>query len=355
MATYELCEWVTRPFSRDYSIIVAGDFSNLQPISHDTKDLLCFDANANTVVIFATVRDGALNDGTIVQNGPWRVSSKIISDHDLEIIADHYWSHGVTGPFNWTHIVAGPFGRSGFESQVLFYDAHTGVGSFFDVQPSGGLELIRTTTGWRTSWTHITAFHTGYHYDREDDIFKRLLFYDAVAGVGELYDVEHGRINLIASYTGWRSSWHTIIPVGRGDGFDDLLFYDKGAGTGQFNRIDIEGQISELQTYTSWRQSWRQIRAGDFGFGGGGGLLFHEEGSGFTEIYGTDGSGGMHRLDYLFDAEWQARAANFDTILPGNFVGERGHPSDLCGYDPSTGVISYFRNVSEKPKRKAAW
>ena len=278
--------------------LVAGNFADPQQASQGATDLLCFDTNTNAGAIFATVREGKLDDGTVVQNGPRQVGGTIIADH------------------RWTHVVHGPFGKSG--AQVLFYDAHAGIGAFYGIQRNGNLRLIKTHTGWRTSWTQIIS---GKFSDNEG---KQLLFYDAAAGTGEFYFVDDsGTHRRIRTRTGWRSSWHTILAANFSDSkFDDLLFYDKGAGVAEFYRADGHGGTSMFSSHASWRTSWRQIRAGAFEFGGRfSGLLFHEDDSGHTEIYSTNGKGRIAQLNVSLGSVWLARAANFQTIRPATFIG----------------------------------
>lgn len=285
--------------------------------------MLCFDTNTNTGAIFATVHAGKLDDGTVVQDGPRQVGGIITADH------------------RWTHVVHGPFGKSG--AQVLFYDAHAGVGAFYGIQKNGNLQLIKTHTGWRTSWTQIIS---GKFSDNDG---QQLLFYDAAAGTGEFYFVDDsGTHRLIRTDPGWRSSWHTILAANFSDSkFDDLLFYDKGAGVGEFYRTDGHGGLNMFSSHTDWRTSWRQVRAGAFEFGGRfSGLLFHEDGGGPTEIYSTNGKGSLVQLNVSLGSVWLARAANFQAILPATFIGNTfGGLDDICAYDPSAGVISYFRDA----------
>lgn len=344
MTAYQLQEWATRPFPRTYSKIVGANLVDPQQASQGAVDLLGFDTDANLGRIYASVREGRLDDGTIVQGGPHQIGDPIIGDSD------------------WTHIVGGPLGRG--RAKVLFYSASEGVGAFFGVQKNGNLELIKRHAGWRTSWTHILAGNfikdprvaiDGGPITRPGvitvpgPILNELLFYDAAAGEGEFYSVgEDGSITLIKTLSGWRGSWHTILKGNFSDGdFDDLLFYDKSVGHGEFYRNNGKGGIEQLSLYTNWRTSWDQVRAGAFELNGRySGLIFHEEGSGYSEIYKTDGHGKVAQLDVDFGAAWLARRANFQTVLADTFIGNGvGLLDDICAYDPSTGAISMFRYV----------
>ena len=76
------------------------------------------------------------------------------------------------------------------------------------------------------------------------------------------------------------------------------------------------------------------------------GTCFHEEASGYSEIYKTDGHGKIPQLDVDFGAACLARRANFQTVLADTFIGNGvGLLDDVCAYDPSAGAISLFRYV----------
>lgn len=346
MTAYQLQEWATRPFPRTYSKMVGANLVDPQQASQGATDLLCFDTDANQGRIYASVHDGHLDDGTVVQGGPHPMGGgPIIGDSD------------------WTHIVAGPLGKG--KAKLLFYSASEGVGAFYGVQKNGNPQLIKRHTGWRTSWTHILAgnfikdprkvvsggppWHPTGVTTAPGPVLNELLFYDAAAGQAEFYSVgEDGSIKLIKTLSGWRGSWHTILKGNFSDSdFDDLLFYDKSAGHGEFYRNNGKGDIEQLSLHTNWRTSWDQVRAGAFELNGRySGLIFHEEGSGHSEVYKTDGHGQIAQLNVNFGPVWLARGAHFQTILAGTFIGNgAGLLDDICAYDPSAGAISLFRYV----------
>ncbi len=92
MVTYTLHEWVTRPFPKTWTHIVAGHFADPQLATQAATDLFCFDADARVGGVFANVREGHLDDGTVVPRGPRRVGGLFR--------ADRRWTHVVHGPFN---------------------------------------------------------------------------------------------------------------------------------------------------------------------------------------------------------------------------------------------------------------
>lgn len=319
MVTYTLTEWASRPFSRIWTNVVGGNFADPQLASRGATDLLAYDRNAGSGAIFATVKTGQLDNGTPVQNGPVQVGGALSFDH------------------RWNQIVVGPFGKSG--AQLLFYDATTGVGEFFGLDASGHLHLITRATGWRTSWTQIISGK----FSNDDGL--QLLFYDAAAGTGEFYAVDaNASLHLLRTDTGWRSSWYSIQAGNFSSSkYDDLLFYDKAGSTGEFYATDGHGGISLLKSYTDWRNTWHGVRAGAFALGSAyEGLLFYEDNTGYTEFYGTDGHGGISRLDVSLGALWASQAAHWQKVLAGNFIGSTGL-SDLVGYDATDGAVSYFQ------------
>lgn len=79
MTKYKLNEWVTRPFSRHWTNIVGGNFADPQLASEGANDLLCYDRNAGSGAIFATVKSGYLDDGAPVGNGPVQVGGALTS------------------------------------------------------------------------------------------------------------------------------------------------------------------------------------------------------------------------------------------------------------------------------------
>ncbi|MGH9581965.1 MAG: hypothetical protein ACRD4O_03390 [Bryobacteraceae bacterium] len=329
MITYTLTEWATRPFSRTWTNIVDGDFADPQLASQGAYDLLCYDRNAGSGAIFATVSNGNLNNGAPVQNGPVQVGGALTFDH------------------RWSQIVAGPFGKSG--AQLLFYDASTGTGEFFGLDASGNLHLINRNTGWLTSWTQIIAGK----FTSDDGL--QLLFYDAEAGIGDFWSVDNNAsVHRVRTNTGWRNSWYSIIRGKFSDNkFDDLLFYDKSAGTGEFWHPDGSGGVELFSSQTDWRASWHGVKAGAFALGSKyDGLLFYEDGTGYTEFYATDGKGGISRLSVDLGALWPSKAAHWRNVFAGNFIGTAlGGLSDLVAYDPDPVIVNAPPTLKKEERR----
>src|SRR6266702_681445 len=120
---------------------------------------------------------------------------------------------------------------------LLFYDRVNGVGAFYSVDANGNMSLIREDDGWRKTWWQIvpTGFYTPEHPSPSEQLHLSLLFYDDVAGEGELYTLDaQGNMGLLKTNTGWRHNWTFIIPGEWVPPQTGLLFYDATAGEGAF-------------------------------------------------------------------------------------------------------------------------
>lgn len=312
MSKFQLNTWVTREFPKTWSHVIKGSFVDPQSSSQGATDLLCYDQNSGIGAFFATVKNGRLNDGTLVIDGPHQVGANF------------------TFSRRWTHIVYGFFPR-----QLLFYDATSGVGEFYEIDERGNLILKKQHSGWRTSWTLILAGRFGK---------ANLLFYDAASGTGEFYSVDNsGNIHLIRAINNWRTSWHSIVTGNFSNSqYDDLLFYDKGAGTGEFYKVNGNGGITLFSKHDNWRNTWQQVVSGQFLQNATyDGLLFYEEGSGYTELFSTDGHGSISQIDVNLGNQW---SLPWQVILAGNFTPNFGiiSNSSLCSYDSRDGAIRYL-------------
>lgn len=220
-----------------WSHIVAGQFGAAS-VDRSEDDLLFYDAVSGTREI-CRVRE-VLSFGQVQ-----------IELHLLQ--AQENWRAG------WTHIVPGNFGGGG-STDLLFYDAATGVGEFYTVG-GGQLTLMRQNTDWRRGWTQIIPGNFG------GSGLTDLLFYDAASGTGEFYTTNQGNMRLLHQYTDWRTSWTRIVP---GDfdvsgsfhdayaGKTSLMFYDAAAGTGEFYAVE-QGHIRLFKRYDNWRTDWTNV------------------------------------------------------------------------------------------------
>jgi len=174
--------------------------------------------------------------------------------------------------------------------------------------------------------------------DNPFPIHRDLLFYDPGAGTGEFYSTDiAGEISLLSSDTGWRGSWSLILPGNfSGRSFNDLLFYDAAGGTGEFYSTDGHGGISLLNTDTGWRTSWDMIIPARFGASRFDGLLFYDRAGGTGEFYTTDGHGRLAAL-LATHTDWRR---SWTVILAGCFT-RNGSP-DLLFYDASAGLVEIY-------------
>src|SRR5215203_4797228 len=130
----------------------------------------------------------------------------------------------------WHSVLAGKFADSPFDA-LLFYDRTDGTSEFYSTLGDGNIALLGTNSGWDRTWDQIVPGYFG------GSRFAGLLFYDRDAGLGEFYSTDgQGNLTLLGSHTGWRTSWHSIVPVELSYAYMPLLllFYDRGAGHGEF-------------------------------------------------------------------------------------------------------------------------
>jgi len=286
MINYTMNEWVARAFPNGFTHVVNGNFSDPQRASQAADDLLCYSRTTGTATIFATVKNGRLDSGRPVVDGPLQVAANL-----------------TFGNHRWDQIVVGPFGQSG--AQILFYDANASVGHFYGLDAAGNLRFISENTRWRQTWTKIIAGK----FSGDDG--EQLLFHDAAAGVGEFYAVDKtGQLRLLRSNNRWRNTWNAIVPGKFSDSrFNDLLFYDRAGGTGEFYHNDGHGGITLFSSHTNWRTTWRGINSGSFSLGGKyDGLVFYEDGTGTTEFYTTDGKASIVQQPVFLGGSWPSRA-----------------------------------------------
>jgi len=136
---------------------------------------------------------------------------------------------------------------------LLFYDRNAGQGEFYDTDGQGNIALLKSYSGWRTSWTQILPCSVAQSGS------PNLLFYDSNAGAAEFYSTDfQANINLLSSST-YSKGWTLIIPCRLGATYTDLLFYDHNRGVGEFYIPDGQGGINQLSSHTGWRTSWAEI------------------------------------------------------------------------------------------------
>jgi hypothetical protein len=230
----------------------------------------------------------------------------------------------------WSLIIPGQFSGSRYTG-LLFYDASKGVGSFYETDGAGHVNLLRSHTTWRKTWARIVPGNFG------GTSYTDLLFYDAGAGEGAFFTTDGaGNIARLKNHTTWRKTWAQIVPGNfGGTSYTDLLFYDAGAGEGAFYTTDGAGGIERLKSHTTWRKTWAQIVPGNFGGTSYTGLLFYDAGAGEVAIYTTDGHGELTLLKLS-----GGLPKTWSRIVPAP-LGRTDVAGFLC-YDPSAGRISLY-------------
>lgn len=76
MSQFQLNIWVTRDFPRGFTHVIAGSFADPQSSTQAATDLFCYDRNTGVGAFFATVKNGRLDDGTPVPDGPHKVGGE---------------------------------------------------------------------------------------------------------------------------------------------------------------------------------------------------------------------------------------------------------------------------------------
>jgi hypothetical protein len=220
---------------------------------------------------------------------------------------------------------------------LLFYDRVNGTGAFYSVDANGNMSLLREDDGWRKTWWQIvpTGFYTPAQPGPNDQLHQSLLFYDDVAGEGELYTHDGaGNMSLLQSYSGWRNSWTQIIP-GNWGGTRGLLFYDATVGEGAFNSIDAQGNMNLLKTNTGWRSSWTFIIPGAWNPPQTG-LLFYDATAGEGAFYNVDSQGNISLIK-----QYEGWRHSWHYMTPVGLLGTSGNQT-LLFYDGLAGVGEFY-------------
>jgi hypothetical protein len=222
----------------------------------------------------------------------------------------------------WTHIIPGNFGGNDiWFTDLLFYEAATGIGEFWSTNGQGGMTLLKQHN-MRTTWTHIIPGNFG------GSGFTDLLFYEAATGTGEFWSTNgQGGMTLLKQHN-MRTTWTHIIPGNfGGSGFTDLLFYEAATGTGEFWSTNGQGGMTLLKQHNNWRTNWTHIIPGNFGDNRFTDLLFYKAATGAIEFWSTNGQGEITLLKR--HKNWRT---TWTHIIPGNFGGNGF--TDLLFYDP---------------------
>ena len=213
-------------------------------------------------------------------------------------------------------------------------------------EPSFG--LLASDTGWRTTWSAIVAGRF------TASPFSGLLFVEHSTAYAELYDTD-GQGRLIAPFRrqfsplGERATWTHVVPGFFGpSGFTGILLYDRAAGFGRFYDSNGQGGFVLRSEYSGWRTTWSHIVSGRFVASSPySSVFFYSASENYGEIWATDGKGLVgHAPHQTFPDFWNSR---FTHVLAGEFHWTPGYIdavptlSDLFFYDAVTGHGEMYR------------
>ncbi len=310
MAGIELVEWTSQPFTGSWTQAALRPYLDSDLDTAGLDDLLLYDSQNLTASLFK-IRLNTANANIPVANPAVLFTSRFYQK---------VWNQFAALP-------AGPLG----------YNAAAGAGELDVIDAAtGAFQPAEQFTDWAPKWTLMVAGEFG---------LANVLFYDASAGVVEFHRVYAGGMDLIQSNSGLPNTWTAIVPgMFHSQGNDDLFCYDQQAGTGDFYQCDANGVLTPLRRQEGLRTTWQQIVAGNFLVDNiTENLLFYEADTGYTELYATDGAGGMSLLEASLGTAW---STSWQFITAGDctplVLGEVTVES-ICAYDAKNGVLTCFR------------
>jgi hypothetical protein len=218
--------------------------------------------------------------------------------------------------------------------ELLFYEKADGYAELYSVDGRANISLQTTHPEWRNSWSLIVP---GRYASKPAGGRQDLLFYDRGASTGEFYQTgKVGDMHRFSLHTNWRNSWSIIVPGSfAAPGSMDLLFYEASHGAGEFYSIDGRGNISLIRGYSTFRTSWSIILTGKFSNSASSDLLFYDPIGATGEFYSIDGRGNLTLI--ANHSNWRT---SWSIIVAGKF--SDSPYSDLLFYDPTSGVGEFY-------------
>lgn len=117
---------------------------------------------------------------------------------------------------------------------------------------------------------------------------ENVLYYERSAGTAVISNNSSiGGRSFVRRYTGFRTTWRHIVYLDS----NIILFYDGSAGEGEFYSIDAQVKLSLIRKYTGFRTTWRHIV-----YLGSNMILFYDGDVGEGEIYRFNGSAELSLL-----------------------------------------------------------
>jgi len=221
---------------------------------------------------------------------------------------------------------------------LLLYDRQAGQGEFYTLDAQAHIRLLKSYSGWRTSWTQIIPI--SIYTEGPGTPLSSLLFYDSTSGTGQFYRVDtHGNLTPSSPQT-WSKGWTHILSDDFVNGSStSLLFYNRESGLSQLYVTD--GSHLGRQVFsTTWSTGWTHIIAARFSNEPFSGLLFYNGTSGAAQFYNTDGNGGIQQLS---NSTWSTGWTHIVPVLlyRGDYAGAGG-TSDLLFYNSTSGVAQFY-------------
>ena len=217
---------------------------------------------------------------------------------------------------------------------LLFYKRSQGKGEVYQIRDNhGNIDLLKNYPGWRKSWTHIVYSFT-----------PSLFFYDSSSGAAECYNLdEDGTMHLVSSTT-YSKGWTHIVQVGvlPDSGLALLLFYNVMSGDAKFYFTNPAGDL-EQRAHTTLSRGWTHIITNAYTPGnstvtglpeGNYPVLFYNATSGLAQFYQYDMLGNMHQISNTTVSKgWTHIALNFAPgMRPFNLLVYNANSGDTRGY-----------------------
>src|SRR6266545_3852457 len=208
--------------------------------------------------------------------------------------------------------------------------------------------LLASDSGWRTTWSAIIAGKFS------SSPYDGLLFVEHSTAYAELYDTD-GQGRLSGAFRrqfnplGERSTWSHIVPGLFGpSGFTGLLLYDRADGSGRFYDSNGQDDFVLRSQYSGWRTSWTHIVAGRFVASSPySSVFFYSASENHGEIWATDGKGLVGTKPFQTFPDFST--SRFSHVVAGEFHWTPGYIdvvptlSDLFFYNAATGHGEMYR------------
>ena len=216
---------------------------------------------------------------------------------------------------------------------LLLYDRQAGQGELYTLDAQANLSLLKSYSGWRTSWTQITPIHV-YSPDGTGPTQTSLLCYDSTSGTGQFYNLDtEGNLPASSPQT-WSKGWTDILSERFVSGdLPSLLFYNRESGLAQFYVTD-GSSLGRQVSSTTWSTGWTHIIADAFSFRPFVDLLFYNSTNGVAQFYTADGNGGIQQIS---NTTW---STGWTHIVPVQLHDEA--PRSLLFYNSTNGVAQFY-------------